>query len=240
MKTFPKFAALVALIAMLSVSGCKIAASTPAPDATTPTAEVSFPFETQGSVADLATQTAIANMLLTATPEGVAAQPGDATATPDAPGVDVATNTPAPDVAVQPGVQTDQATATPAPVMPAGPTPVVIRPATYALQPGEFPYCIARRYNLDLPVFLAANGMTIDSKPAAGASLKIAATGKWNTTLYGPLSIKTHPGKYTVGSGESVYSIACKYGDVAPESILAANNLKNDTDVKAGMELNIP
>jgi hypothetical protein len=43
-----------------------------------------------------------------------------------------------------------------------------------------------------------------------------------------------------VNSGDTVYTIACYFGDVSPEGILAANGLAKAADIKAGMTLKIP
>jgi LysM repeat protein len=79
----------------------------------------------------------------------------------------------------------------------------------------------------------------MNSKPAVGFVLKIPASGTWSAN-YGARSLKSHPATYTVVSGDTVYTIACRYGDVAPEQILAANGLSSASDIKAGMKINIP
>jgi len=90
-----------------------------------------------------------------------------------------------------------------------------------------------------LSSFFAANGLNMNSKPAAGTTLKIPASGTWSAS-HGSRSLKSHPATYTVVSGDSVYSIACRYGDVTPEAILAVNGLGSAADVTTGMTLNIP
>ena len=232
MKAYPKSVMLVALtlIMALGLSGCKMAASTPPPSASTPSAEALFPAGTEGSISDFATQTAVASVLETPI------VPGENTETP---GVIIATNTPEPGQTETSG-QEAQPTDTPVvTVQNALPTPVIERPQTYTLKQGEWPICIARRYNLDLNSFFSANGLNMNSQPAAGTTLNIPATGTWGDQ-YGSRALKAHPTQYTVQAGESVYSIACKFGDVAPESILAANGLSSVADVKPGMTITIP
>ena len=46
--------------------------------------------------------------------------------------------------------------------------PTLTRPSTYTLQKGEWPICIARRFDLDLASLFSANGLTMDSRPATG------------------------------------------------------------------------
>lgn len=117
------------------------------------------------------------------------------------------------------------------------PTATPGRPTTYTLQQGEWPLCIARRFNLDAADFLALNGLTMDSKPSAGTVLKIPASGTWS---YGSRSLIKHPATYTVKSGDTIYSIACAFGDVDPNAIIAANGLKSPYTLTAGQTLQIP
>ena len=45
---------------------------------------------------------------------------------------------------------------------------------------------------------------------------------------------------YKVSSGDTIYSIACYFGDVSPEAIIAVNGLSGPDDITAGMTLKIP
>ena len=115
--------------------------------------------------------------------------------------------------------------------------PTLARPTTYTLQKGEFPYCIARRYDIDPGSLLAANGLSTTSKPAVGYTLKIPATGNWTVS---DRALKAHPATYSVQSGDSLNSIACLYGDVSPEGIIAANGLVSPYTITTGQVLQIP
>jgi LysM repeat protein len=115
--------------------------------------------------------------------------------------------------------------------------PTVTRPATYTLQEGEFPYCIARRFNLDPADLIAINALTSDELVSPGTTLQIPQTGTW--TGEGRIR-NAHPDTYTVSSGETIYSIACYYGDVSPEAIIAANQLEEPYTLSAGQVLDIP
>jgi LysM repeat protein len=121
------------------------------------------------------------------------------------------------------------------------PTTVVIppltRPSTYTLQKGEWPICIARRYDLNMGSLLSINGLSLDSRPGVGTVLQIPKTGSWDS---GARALKSHPGKYTVKSGDTANSIACDYGDVDPEAILAVNGLSSSSSLSAGQTINIP
>ena len=53
--------------------------------------------------------------------------------------------------------------------------------------------------------------------------------------------LQNHPTTYTVvSSSETLYSIACKFGDVDPSSIAAANGLSVGAALTAGQQLSIP
>ncbi len=233
MKSYSKLALLVVLALFLVLTACTRQASK-APTAVTPSAEASFPYVTQGAVTGFGTQTA----------QAAAAGAGVVTATP---GVDVATLTPAAGGAAAEPTATTAAgagqagggqgpTATTAPAVN---TPVVTPPSSYTLQQGEWPICIARRYGLDLGTFFSQNGLNMNSRPAAGTVLKIPTGSSWNTA-YGPRSLKAHPTTVSVGAGDTVYSIACAFGDVTPEAIWAVNGLATGSSVKAGTQLKIP
>ncbi len=110
-------------------------------------------------------------------------------------------------------------------------------PATYALQKGEHPFCIARRFNVDQYELLSLNGLGSTSVVGAGTVLKIPTTGH---PFVSDRVLKAHPAKYTVTAGDTIYGIACKFGDVRPEVIAAANNLSAPYTLTSGQILNIP
>ncbi len=231
MKKYSKIALLVVSVIFFTLTACTLKASTPSAAQLTPSGEAQFPTVGVGA---FGTQTAIALTPVSTTPQV------NITTTTPAPGTqpqEGATQTPP----AQGGGQTQPQAAQPTATVGAAAinTPVVNRPTTYTLQKGEWPICIARRFNLDIPSFFAANGLNMSSKPGAGASLNIPATGTWNS-VYGARALKQHPDNHTVVAGESLYSIACAYGDVTPEAILTVNSLASASDIKAGMQLKIP
>jgi LysM repeat protein len=226
MKNYSKIALLVVLVLFLSLTACTLKASKAPTAAQTPTGEAPFPVFTPGDVTSFGTQTAIA-----LTPASTAPQVVVSTETPSS-GIPIEGEQPS--ATPQPQAQA-QAPAAPEAVN----TPVVNRPTTYTLQKGEWPICIARRYNLDISSFFSTNGLNMNSKPAVGTTLKIPASGSWSAN-YGARSLKAHPTSYTVVAGDSVHTIACRYGDVTTEAILAVNGLANAGDIKSGMSLKIP
>ena len=133
--------------------------------------------------------------------------------------------------------------ATPEPTATVEPTaeiPEITRPESYTLQSGEWPICIARRFDLDLGTFFALNGLSMDSRPAAGAVLKIPADGTWSVASYGERAYHAHPASYIVQGSDTIYTVACYFGDVSPEQIGAKNGIEAPYTLTAGQELQIP
>ncbi len=124
-----------------------------------------------------------------------------------------------------------------------GTTPVIVvptatpgRPASYTLQAGEFPYCIARRFNVDPSDLLSLNGLTAGEILQPGQVLNIPQTGSFPGTR----ALQSHPAQYTVAVDDTFYSIACTFGDVDPAAIAAANGLSLSSPLTTGQILNIP
>ncbi|MCZ2128503.1 MAG: LysM peptidoglycan-binding domain-containing protein [Anaerolineales bacterium] len=108
---------------------------------------------------------------------------------------------------------------------------------TYILQNGEWPFCIARRYNVDPDAMLRASGLTSPDIYYPGLKLVLPR----NTSFSGSRVLAPHPTTYTVASGnESLYSIACKYGDVDPNAIASANGISVAAKLTVGQALQIP
>lgn len=117
------------------------------------------------------------------------------------------------------------------------PVPTITTPAEYTIKEGEFPYCLARRFNVNPQDLLAINNLAEGDILSPGTVLKIPQTGSWpgeNRTL------KPHPTAHTVAAGETIYTIACEYGDVTPEAIAAVNQLVEPYDLTPGQILQIP
>lgn len=152
----------------------------------------------------------------------------------------VGTETPGPVIGT-PGTPTNAIATTPAVVTPGGPTttpvPPGVRPASYTLQTGEFPYCIARRFNVDPDALLSASGLTSPDVYYAGLTLTIPQGGAFP----GSRMLAAHPTTYTVLSAdETIYSVACKFGDVDPAAIASANGISASAKLTAGQPIKIP
>jgi LysM repeat protein len=111
------------------------------------------------------------------------------------------------------------------------------RPETYTVHKGEFPYCLARRFNVNAGDLLNINGLAANTQVSEGTVLTIPQSGEWNA---GERALKDHPTTYTVGVGETIYSIACDFGDVDPKAIIAANGLTDPYTLTSGTQLEIP
>lgn len=129
--------------------------------------------------------------------------------------------------------------ATPTPKKVTLPSPTPGRPASYTIQKGDHFYCIARRFNVNPADLASLNGY--GAPPATiqpGTSLKIPQSGSWPSSA-GARSLKAHPASYTVQAGDTLNKIACIFGDVSPEAIMAANGMTSSS-ISAGQTLQIP
>jgi peptide/nickel transport system permease protein len=118
------------------------------------------------------------------------------------------------------------------------PLPTTSQPTTYTLQRGEYPYCIARRFNVDPGELLLLNGMSDQGTFYEGMVLQLPQTGK---PFPGERMQMRHPVIYTVSrANETIYTIACEFGDVDPEVIAQANGLSLGSVLSIGQTLNVP
>jgi len=193
-------------------------------------------------VADLGTQTAVAKTA----EAGGTATPGTSvavTGTPATAGAASATATTASgETAV--GTTSGAATVVPATKTPkprsgtANPTSAVSAPSSYTLQAGEFPYCIARRFNINPDQLLSANSITDGSTFYPGLTLTIPQSAG---PFPGDRSLHDHPDTYTVASSDTtIYGVACYYGDALPQDIASANGLSLSSSLTVGKQLTIP
>jgi LysM repeat protein len=112
------------------------------------------------------------------------------------------------------------------------------RPSSYTLQRGEFPYCIARRFDVNPEELLTANSLTRGDIYYPNLTLNIPASAG---SFPPPRALRTHPTTYTVASAsETVYSVACVFGDVDPSAIAQANSISVSSALTAGQQLSIP
>ncbi len=178
-----------------------------------------------------AAQTTAANGGTPVTPQAITT-----VITPQAGGTPTATS-----ILGVPSTPTNAVPTTPAVVTPSGstatPIPPGVRPPTWVLQGGEWPYCIARRFDVDPNALLTASGLTSPDVYYAGLKLTIPQSGAFP----GPRTLTAHPTTYTVLSGdETIYGVSCKFGDVYPDAIASANGISVSAKLTAGQKLQIP
>lgn len=125
------------------------------------------------------------------------------------------------------------------PPVPSGPQPTLVVPTSYTIHKGEHPYCLGRRFNINPADILAANGLSSASAGSltVGTKLVIPQNGR---PFGGNRSLQPHPTTYTVSSNDTIFTIACYFGDVAPETIIWANNLVEPYKLTPGQVLQIP
>lgn len=227
------FLILTLFVFILTLSACvRSASKTPKGAEASPAAslEPTFPIpgsgdDVFGQLSSFATQTAIA---MGGGP-GVTQEPPAAQETPAAPSEVTATPE-----AGQPA-QTQPAAQEPAPKNTYTPKSREV-PKTYTLHKGEHPYCIARRFNVNPATMLQLSGLSGGGSYSTGTVLKIPQSGSFP----GKRALRSHPTTYTVESGDTLYSIACLFGDVWPEDIAEANGIKVGANLQPGQKLYIP
>jgi len=133
-----------------------------------------------------AAQTSAAGGAAPTTPEAIVVS-----GTPGTPQADVPTATPTVNVSTPTNASGSAVTSVPSTSVPVG-----VRPTTYELQKGEFPYCIARRYDVDPDQLLSLSGLTASEayNLSAGTKLTIPQTGSFP----GSRALQAHPASYTV------------------------------------------
>jgi LysM repeat protein len=211
---------IVLVTSALILAGCKLSASTPPPVTEASDSAMST---LEAELKIIATQTAMAGGSIEAVPTQQPPVESTSTGSTDTTSPTSPENTEPP----------PQPSPTPAPVFTA--TPGI--PQSYQLQKGEFPFCIARRFNVNQTELLNLNGLGTSSIVPIGFKLKIPQTGN---TFFGQRSLLNHPTNYTVVAGDTIYTTACKYGDVDPNAIVQANSLQAPYNLSAGQVLHIP
>ena len=109
----------------------------------------------------------------------------------------------------------------------------------YTLQKGEFPYCIARRCDVDPAALLGLNHLASGDIYYPNLTLNLPQSGK---PFPGTRSLRSHPDTYTVANADmTVYGVACAYGDVDPVDIINSNTgLSLGSALTIGQRIIIP
>lgn len=217
----PKLVLFALVLSALVLGACTRSASTPVASP----AAGSTP---EGQNWQQQTMEAVRYMLLTQTAQASGATGGGEGVTPTAP----APGTPAAPVGT---------------IVATGGTPIVVAtptvgapgvvPSSYTLQTGEYPFCIARRFNVDPTELMNLSGIVSGAETYPGQILRIPQTGH---RFPAARALRTHPTTFTVRPGDTVYVIACVFGDVDPIALGLANNLAAPYTLSVGSVINIP
>ena len=217
---------------------------TPVPDTAVPVQ----PSEPTQAAPSQAAPTAVPVQPAEPTQAAPTAEPVQPTATPEMPvqptsepmeTTPVATETPVQPTS-EPAPATPEATQPPAtlePLEPAQPVEPAELPDKVKLQKGEFPFCIARRYNVDPFEMMYLNGFYFGQIFYKGQTVHLPQSGY---TFPGGPALRAHPATYTVQSGDTLGSVACYYGDVDPLAIAELNGFDPSQALVVGQQLQIP
>jgi LysM repeat protein len=110
-------------------------------------------------------------------------------------------------------------------------------PTVYNLHKGEFPYCLARRFNIHPDDLMRLNGFYYGQIFYPGMRVYIPQSSR---PFPGNRALRPHPATYTVQRGDTLFSIACYYGDLDPKLLAQANQLHKPYILWAGRQLTIP
>ncbi len=227
---------------LISLVGCNMPASTP--PASTATSGSGFPVpgtsESMGLFETIATQTAMAAGGQPPVPGNPTAAQPPATSQPNQPGQ--ATQPPAsnnPPATNPTSVPVDNQPQPPAPTQ----APIVVPtatpgiPQTYTIQKGEYVYCLARRFDVNPADLMAANGLGTSTLLQPGTELNIPQNGNH---FPGQRTLHDHPTTYTVNAGDTIFTIACRFGDVDPYLMAELNGIKEPYNLSAGQTIQVP
>jgi LysM repeat protein len=117
------------------------------------------------------------------------------------------------------------------------PPEVEVVPKIHTIHTGEFIYCLGRRFDVNPYDILRANGIYGGWIVPAGQKITIPQNGD---PFPAERALKSHPVLHTVQHAETIYTIACQYGDVFPEAIVYANNLITPYLLSPGTQIIIP
>jgi len=100
---------------------------------------------------------------------------------------------------------------------------------THTVSPGDTLYGISRKYKIPTSELLKLNNMSVSTSIHPGQQLVVgrgSAGGR-------------HSGRYTVQRGDSLYSIARKFG-TSPEHLVRLNALSPSSVLRVGQQLRVP
>ncbi len=113
---------------------------------------------------------------------------------------------------------------------------------TYTLQEGDDLICLGRRFDISLTQLLTMNQLTAPADAKTGDTILLPRSpNPWSRLDgYGGRALIIHPSVYTTQSGDTLFSIACSFGDVRPEDIATKNQLVLGEPLQSGLQIVIP
>jgi LysM repeat protein len=112
-------------------------------------------------------------------------------------------------------------------------TPTVPRSNTHKVSSGETVAIIAAKHGVSTKQLLQANGIRDARRLQVGRTLVIPSKGT------GGQAVRSTRAIHTVRTGDTLYSIARRYG-VALDALLSANGIKDAGSIRPGQKLTIP
>jgi hypothetical protein len=111
------------------------------------------------------------------------------------------------------------------------------QPEVYYLHRGEFPWCLARRFDVNPRQLMRVNGFYYGQIFYPGQAIFFPLNPQ---PFPGNRALRPHPSTYWVGYRETIYSIACYYGDVDPIYLAEVNGIAPPYRLTPGQVLQVP
>jgi len=119
------------------------------------------------------------------------------------------------------------------------PMPLAAQETTiHIVQPGETLFRIGLQYNLSTDALVAANGLTNRNQIFSGQQLIIPSGNPDETAIANPLVASAPTTIHTIQPGETLGSIARRYG-LTIDQLARSNNIDNPNEIYFGQQLNI-
>jgi hypothetical protein len=110
-------------------------------------------------------------------------------------------------------------------------------PEVYYLHRGEFPWCLGRRFNIDPRQIMWFNRFFYGQRFFVGQPVFLPQNPQ---PFPGRRALRSHPATHRVGYGETIYTIACFYGDIDPLILADINGLSAPYRLNPGQVLTLP
>jgi len=118
-----------------------------------------------------------------------------------------------------------------------GPQFISSIPEVYTLHKGEFPWCLARRFNINPHQIMKINGFYSGQIFHPGQPVWLPQSPR---PFPGNRALRTHTAFYTVRHRDTIYSIACYFGDIDPIAIAELNGIPAPYRLVVGQVLAMP